>query len=529
MNSKAQIVSVFNIYGYTLRSEALKYLQEKLESVDRAERQEELKKIIDIINTQNLTSTLIAKENIEFAFTNLDTRSSEDDVLLKIFDSFSLNRYTYNVDSKKFLSWDTIHNKLPSLHGSPDSKANVFIEKYKLVHQRTARHKLFAAPAIANQSNCTTYSLKAVEHLLGASSKETNIIILGMLTQLKEGQFFLEDPTGTVRLNLSKAVYKGGLFTENNIVLAEGFYEDRIFHVTAIGFSPPEPATVTLSQFPNFSVIPHPSMNSHRLSNKLKSIEETNGEAMIVFLSDVWLDQLKVMQKLQILFAGYSLMPPICFVLIGNFSSLPIVGAQSKTFEDCFSQLGTLISEFPSLVNNSQFVFVPGPDDPGLPHILPRPSIPSSFLGDFQKKVPNAIFTSNPCRIQYCTQEIVVFREDIISKMCRNSIYTPWEHEEKVDIPNLFVKTVMANSHLIPLPLNVAPIYWEYDHAFWLYPLPDVVVCADKYDPYTVHVTNTDSIFFNPGSLPRSNFSFKVYFPALKQVEDSEISDEALN
>lgn len=66
-----------------------------------------------------------------------------------------------------------------------------------------------------------------------------------------------------------------------------------------------------------------------------------------------------------------------------------------------------------------------------------RPGIPSNFLGDFCKKVPSAIFTTNPCRIQYCSQEIVVFREDIISKMCRNSIYTPWEHEEKVDIPNL--------------------------------------------------------------------------------------------
>lgn len=60
------------------------------------------------------------------------------------------------------------------------------------------------------------------------------------------------------------------------------------------------------------------------------------------------------------------------------------------------------------------------------------------------------------------------------------------------------MKTVVANGHLVPLPLNVAPIYWEYDHAFWLYPLPDVVVCADKYDPYTV--TSTNSIFFNPVS-----------------------------
>lgn len=42
---------------------------------------------------------------------------------------------------------------------------------------------------------------------------------------------------------------------------------------------------------------------------------------------------LQVMQKLQILFAGYSLMPPTSFILIGNFLSMPIVGAQSKIFE----------------------------------------------------------------------------------------------------------------------------------------------------------------------------------------------------
>lgn len=523
MNCKAQIVSAFNLHGYTLRSEALKFLQEKLESLERSERQDEIKKLIEHVNTQNLTSTLIEKLNVESAFSNLDSGLDEDFVLFKVHDSFSLNRYTYNSDSKKFLRWHNLHSKSPALHGISDSKANIFIEKYKMVHQRTARHRLFAAPAIATVSHSSTFSLKAVEHLLGSSAKESNVIVLGMLTQLKEGQFFLEDPTGAVRLNLSRASYKGGLFTENNIVLAEGYYEERVFYVTAIGFPPPEPAELTLSQFPNLCITPYPSMNSHRLSSKLKIAEEANGEAMFVFLSDVWLDQLKVMQKLQILFAGYSLMPPTCFVLIGNFLSLP-AGSQSKVFEECFSQLGTLISEFPSLVKSSHFVFVPGPDDPGLPHILPRPGIPSSFLGDFKKKVPTAILTSNPCRIQYCSQDIVVFREDIISKMCRNSIYTPWEKEEKVDIPNLFVKTVIANSHLMPLPLNVAPIYWEYDHAFWIYPLPDVVVCADKHDPYTV--TSSNSIFFNPGSLPRSNFSFKVYFPASKQVEDSEISDE---
>ena len=36
-------------------------------------------------------------------------------------------------------------------------------------------------------------------------------------------------------------------------------------------------------------------------------------------------------------------------------------------------------------------------------------------------------------RIQYCTQEIVVFREDIVMKMCRNCIRFP---EDSTEIPN---------------------------------------------------------------------------------------------
>ena len=36
-----------------------------------------------------------------------------------------------------------------------------------------------------------------------------------------------------------------GLFTENCFVLAEGFYEDEVFHISAFGFPPPEPASIT--------------------------------------------------------------------------------------------------------------------------------------------------------------------------------------------------------------------------------------------------------------------------------------------
>lgn len=51
--------------------------------------------------------------------------------------------------------------------------------------------------------------------------------------------------------------------------------------------------------------------------------------------------------------------------------------------------------------------------------------MPACLVESLQKKVPKAEFVTNPCRMQYCTQEIVLFREDIIMKMCRNCVRYP--------------------------------------------------------------------------------------------------------
>jgi len=63
-----------------------------------------------------------------------------------------------------------------------------------------------------------------------------------------------------------------------------------------------------------------------------------------------------------------------------------------------------------------------------------------------------------------------------------------------------FTKTIICQSHLCPLPLHVAPVYWTYDFTLRMYPLPDVIVCADKYDPFTstqVECTVTNPVLRN--------------------------------
>jgi DNA polymerase epsilon subunit 2 len=141
-------------------------------------------------------------------------------------------------------------------------------------------------------------------------------------------------------------------------------------------------------------------------------IEAENDSAMFVFLSDVWLDKPEVTLRLKRLFLGYSAMPPTAFVFMGNFmaSTADSGPIKIKKMKELFKNLGDIILEHGDLAENSKFIFVPGPNDPGFANIFPRPAMPEFIHQELTSKLPNAIFATNPCRIQYCSQEMVIFR-----------------------------------------------------------------------------------------------------------------------
>jgi len=90
------------------------------------------------------------------------------------------------------------------------------------------------------------YDLKTVEYLIGSSSKvTTKAIVLGMIAQLKEGKFFLEDLTGFVEMDMNECTFQNGYYTENCFILAEGRYEDGIFRLNSVGPPPGEDAVIS--------------------------------------------------------------------------------------------------------------------------------------------------------------------------------------------------------------------------------------------------------------------------------------------
>ncbi|XP_010209329.1 PREDICTED: DNA polymerase epsilon subunit 2-like isoform X1 [Tinamus guttatus] len=144
--------------------------------------------------------------------------------VFNIIGAFDIPRYTYNSERKKFLPLSMSNIPVPNLFGTARDKAELYRERYAILQQRTHRHELFTPSAVVihPDDSRSKFQLKTVETLLGNTTKVGEVIVLGMITQLKEGKFFLEDPTGVVQLDLSKAQFHSGLYTESCFVLAEG-------------------------------------------------------------------------------------------------------------------------------------------------------------------------------------------------------------------------------------------------------------------------------------------------------------------
>ena len=87
-----------------------------------------------------------------------------------------------------------------------------------------------------------------------------------------------------------------------------------------------------------------------------------------------------------------------------------------------FDSLGELVASYPLITRTTHFIIVPGPLDVTVNSVLPRKPILSSLTHRLRSKVPRLHLATNPCRIKFFCQEIVIFREDIMARMLRNLV-----------------------------------------------------------------------------------------------------------
>nr|ABY20543.1 SD18661p [Drosophila melanogaster] len=515
---RKRITNTFKLCGFLIRSENSSYLAEQLLPFDAAERDKWLTVITENLQSQKLLTPHVERAALEKAINELNRVGlDEGETVFALIDAFTVPRFRYNQRIKKF-ELDTQPRQLLT---APRMKSDYMQQRYAMLLQKTLRHDLFAPAVIQDgvgaEAQAKKFKLQFAENLLATSAMK-EAVVLGLLTQLKEGKFYVEDPTGCVQLDLTGARFHAGFFCEGCFVLAEGNYNNGVLKVDGLGFPPAEPANSSRAFFGTANTWGGESAKLLKYSAGLQELERTNTETTIVFLSDVRLDLPVVMDKLRQLFVGYDSCPPQAIVLMGPFTASTRNHHELRHHLDA---LGGLAAGCEQLKKQTDLILVPSSEDPTAPNILPRAPIPECLAAGLLKAWPRTQLATNPCRLQYCTQQIVVCRLDLMAKFCRNTLHFP---EDTSQIEQHFARTIVCQGHLVPIHPIAMPVHWDYDPALWLYPLPDLIVMGDSCQSFSS--SQHGCTVLNTGSFVKSKFAFKVYIPATRTIEDSEIPDE---
>ncbi|KAF5387712.1 hypothetical protein D9615_000497 [Tricholomella constricta] len=542
-----RILKVFRKFSYSIGPEVSQKLEEILDHHDIADEDVEstmetlaleYSKQEDVDMKVNLSILHRVYESLQDQNERVDMEKEliDPDSHLFIIDAFDMPLWHWSQESGTFTRVTTPL----TVSGSPESRILAIRDRLNIIKQCVLRNEHFAPSTLPSRDKERLVTLKSTKQLLGRAGDR--FLLLGMLSHNKEGKLCIEDSDGSVELDFSKLDEPGdGLFTEGCFALVEGEYtEEATLEIIAIGQPPCEPRETSRSIYGHIDFLGKGSTSLLEDSRFSVRIREELPDLHFFFLSDVWLDQPQTLIGIQKMFDNCveNNFIPKLIVLCGNFTRQSISHGNSRdiqSYSENFDALADLIVSYPLITRSTHFVFVPGPLDITVNGTLPRHHLLLSLVSRLQSRIPKVHFATNPCRIKFFDQEIVIFREDTMSRMLRNVVgVKPNVNSE--NLKRFLVQTILDQAHLSPLTINIQPTLADYDHSLRLYPLPTAVslqitktlmlhfipfmqlVLADKYDRYKI--TYTGCHVFNPGSFIGNSFVFSTYKPAEANSEE---------
>nr|XP_027121894.1 DNA polymerase epsilon subunit B-like [Coffea arabica] len=525
---KSKVQRKFKMRGYTIKLEALAEILSFVNRFPDAE-DDAIDLLLDELHHLSLKSSILDKEAVNKVVTLLlEAEAAVEEnpnsatlgvggSALRVINAFDIPKFRYDPVKKIFYE----HTGRNPIHGDASAKAALYRDRFLLLFQRLSRDPHFSRPNFGSDfSDYGSCEISPIQSLVGQTGRRW---IMGLISQLEDGHFYLEDLNAAVEVDLSNAKITTGYFSENTIVLAEGeMLLDGVFQVKTCGFPPLEDREKSFSYFSGVDFFGGGILTKEE-TLRLSELESRAVNDMFVILSDIWLDNEETVANLETVLDGYENVDvvPSLFVFMGNFCSRPC-NLSFNSFSSLrlqFGKLGQAIATHQRLMEQSRFLFIPGPDDAGPSTVLPRCPLPKYITEELQKHIPNAIFSTNPCRIKFYTQEIVFFRQDLLYRMRRSCLMPP-STEETSDPFEHLVATITHQSHLCPLPLSVQPIIWNYDHSLHLYPTPHTIVLGDRSEQKAFKYTGITC--FNPGSFSNDN-TFVAYRPCTREVELSAL------
>ncbi|KAI5124943.1 hypothetical protein M0805_007370 [Coniferiporia weirii] len=530
---QAAIIKGFRKYSHALGPDTLQFIEDICieygfeTDIDQVE--EAVERLAKDYNQQDDAVMKVTLPVLQRVYLNLQEKEEKmengEDELLDPED------HLYFVDAYEMPLWHWSQTRstfeksphLSTISGTADSRVIAIRDRYGIIRQTILRNDHFSPSTLPGKDRDRLLNLRTTKQLLGRAGER--FLLFGLLGYSKEGKLCLEDTEGKIELDFSQlGIPSEGFFTEGCFALVEGDYtEEEVLSVIAIGHPPCERREVSRSIYGHIDFLGKGATTPLEDAELGKRIIRELPDLMFHCLSDVWLDHPETFHGLSNILnrcveAGAI---PRVFILCGNFSSRGISQGSSRemqAYQDNFDRLADLIASYPIIARSTHFVFVPGPLDITANSVLPRHHLLSSSVSKLKAKLTKPHFMSNPCRIKCFGQEIVIYREDVMARMLRNLVGVKPDVQND-DLKRFLVQSIVDQSHLSPFTKNVQPILSEYDHTLRLYPMPNAIILADKYEAY--ELTYEGCHVFNPGNFVGNSLGFYTYFPSKMRSEVS--------
>jgi len=493
---------------------------------------------------------------------------------------------------------------------------DLFSNRYYLLMDRLSRNENFQKTSFASISSLAnslhnskiTNEITLVKNLLGRDGSK--FIIFGLLSKNSNGDYILEDCTDYIELNLRQTYKTPGLFfSVGMFVIVEGIYSasggnsnsstDYIggcFYASNVGHPPAERREISDENYGNIDFLGIHKDNdtgstindkvvkiSRSWKKKLTSLEKSLVTHKIIMLgSDCFLDLFKVCDGLEKFFSKLESniledtinTPPLAIVMVGSFVSKPFTATSSsvasitnsETYKGHFDNLSTILSKFPNVIKSCKFILVPGKNDPWQSsyslggsslNYYPQRSIPQVFTSRLERILPkgNLIWGWNPLRINYLSQEIIIFKDELMNKFKRNDIIfesdlekdrqeqDDEDEDDEKRIKNIvegnstnsvstriqqarkLVKTLLDQGNLQPFLKDSKLTDVVFDHTLRLEPAPNTIVLHDaNFDNFEVtyngcKVINISKLI----STTKRRLNYAEYYPSTKKFHFKEL------
>lgn len=167
------------------------------------EQQQWLAKLAEQLLSQNLKSSQIQladlKKAIEATMTPEDDLNSQQ--FFTVVNAADIPRINYDLTKRKFVVEQSQIDLYPD---NANWKTEVFKRRLELLWNRTLRNPLFLESKFTDV-NEEKVKLTQIEFLLSEAVTGT-VHVMGILSQLTEGQLWLEDCGGSVKVDLKGAI-----------------------------------------------------------------------------------------------------------------------------------------------------------------------------------------------------------------------------------------------------------------------------------------------------------------------------------